>query len=280
MLPEPDSTNVEAYPLSLLGERIASNIAAITFCCRENDYPIRSAQNLQSESLLPPQAPEALRAKQVELLDLALELQFLATDPAQYIQRQAAQNHQFYCLRWLFHFQIPIFVPLEAPISYVELASKAGVPQRQLISIARMAILINFFYEPEPGKLAHNWNSIAFAQSTNLSELGRFLTDVSAPMATKMVEATEKWGETDDITHTAYNIVNETDFSIFKHLATVPELREQYATYMKNQAASEALSLRHLVVGFDWASLEDATVIDVSSRKHRYSVSSHYANVY
>lgn len=264
MLSDSNSTNGEGTPLQQIGERIASNIAAITSFCNDNNYPIRSAQSSQSDSLLPPDAPAALKEKQIELLDLALELQYLATNPAQYIQRQAAQNHQFYCLRWIFHFRIPKFVPVEGPISYTDLAAEAGVPLGQLKSIARMAVLINFFHEPGPGMLAHNWNSISFARSDSLSELGRFLTDVSAPMATKMVEATEKWGDTNDISHTAYNIVNNTDLNIFKHIATVPELREEYATYMKNQAASEALSLRHLIDGFDWASLEDAAIVDVS----------------
>lgn len=137
------------------------------------------------------------------------------------------------------------------------------MPASQLTSIARMAILINFFREPEPGNLAHNWVSAGFVETPSLSELGQFLTSLSAPLATKMVEATEQWGATEAINETAYNIANNTDLVIFKHIASVPELREDYARYMKNQASTEGISLSHLVRGFDWASLGAATVADV-----------------
>ncbi|KAF2867548.1 sterigmatocystin 8-O-methyltransferase [Massariosphaeria phaeospora] len=257
------SDQTQAALLSSIVERIASNSAAITSFLKQNDSPPELTNKSNPfDVLVPPNAPEEIRTKQEELLNLALELQTIATDPYQFLQRQAAQNNQFYCLRWIFHFNIHANVPQNSAITYACLASQTGVPERQLTSIARMAILAGFFSEPEPGKLAHNRLSAAFAVPS-LSDLGSFLTNVSAPMPTKMVEATEKWGGSQSKAHTAYNVVNDTELPIFEHTAGIPELREQYAQYMKNQAATEGLSPMHLVRGFDWASLGDVTVIDV-----------------
>jgi 6-hydroxytryprostatin B O-methyltransferase len=40
-------------------------------------------------------------------------------------------------------------------------------------------------------------------------------------------------------------------------------MTKQFAGYMKNVTASSATSLKHLLSGYDWASLKDATVVDV-----------------
>jgi hypothetical protein len=81
-----------ASTLSALAERIAANTAAITSFCEINGYPSRSLRDRQSPpSLLPSDAPEEIRVKQQELLDLALELQLLTTDVNQYMARQIAQ---------------------------------------------------------------------------------------------------------------------------------------------------------------------------------------------
>lgn len=126
-----------------------------------------------------------------------------------------------------------------------------------------MSMLHNFLREPSPGRLAHSATSALFASDPNLLDWALFVTSASAPMATKMVEATEKWGSTTSKNHTAYNIANGTDLPIFDHIATSPELRRQYAGYMKNVTRSEGVNIQHLVHGFDWASLGDATVVDV-----------------
>ncbi|KAL1979270.1 hypothetical protein VTN96DRAFT_6326 [Rasamsonia emersonii] len=249
--------------LETLAARIAANAEAISAFNAQHRHPNRSFDRDAPTTLLPPGAPQDLRVKQQELIDAASELQLLATDVNEYLVRQAVNNNQFYCLRWLFHFRIPTLVPLDRPIAYSELAAAAKVPDYQLKSIARMAILIDFFTEPEPGLLAHSSTSAAFATTPSLLEWGYFLTSISAPMTTRMVEATERWGATDAKNHTAYNIAHDTDLPIFQHVASSPELSKQYASYMKNQTMSEGNSMQHVVNGFDWASLGEATVVDV-----------------
>lgn len=89
------------------------------------------------------------------------------------------------------------------------------------------------------------------------------MTNMSAPTAAKMVEATETWGITDARNETAYNITMATDLPFFDHISTSPELNKQFAGYMKTVIASEGISTKHLIRGFDWAALGEATVVDV-----------------
>lgn len=100
------------------------------------------------------------------------------------------QNNQLACLRWLCHFQIPQIIPLDDTISYHDIAIAANIPESDLRSIARIAMLINFLREPIQGQVGHSNSSASFVRSPILMELAKCFTNRSAPMATKMVEST------------------------------------------------------------------------------------------
>ena len=92
-----------------------------------------------------------------------------------------------------------------------------------------------------------------------------FMTSESAMTAMKMVEATERYGSTVSKTETAYNISKNSNLPYFEWLKQDPQMELQFAGYMKNVTASEGLDVKHLVKGFDWASLGECTVVDVKS---------------
>ena len=174
------------------------------------------------------------------------------------------QSQQLACLRWLCHFKIPQRVPLTSSVSLPQLASAAFVPLPQLRSIARMAFTFNFLAEPIPGHIAHSGVSAAFISNPTLMDWALFMTSASAMTATKMVEATEKYGSTVSKAETAFNISKNTDLPYFDWLKQDPQMERQFAGYMKNVTASEGLNVTHLVKGFDWASLGECTVVDVT----------------
>ena len=86
------------------------------------------------------------------------------------------------------------------------------------------------------------------------------------PMAAAFVDATEKYGETAKKNETAFNIATQAKSSFFEYFAQSPERADQFAGYMKSVQTSYGTSLKHLLTGFDWGSLGDATVVDVGLR--------------
>jgi 6-hydroxytryprostatin B O-methyltransferase len=154
-------------------------------------------------------------------------------------------------------------VPHEGTISYPDLAAAAHVPLHQLKSITRMAITGSFLQEPVLNQVAHNKTSARFVSNPSLCDWALFLAEDSAPMAPKLVEATQRWGETTKKTETAFNLSLHTDLSFFDYLSSSPEFTQRFSGYMKNVAKGEATSIKHLVQGYDWASLGNATVVDV-----------------
>lgn len=139
----------------------------------------------------------------------------------------------------------------------------AGVPENQLRSIARMAMTGNFLSEPTPGQLAHNATSGIFVTNPSINGWALFMAENSCPGALAIVRATEKYGLTDKKNETAFNVLRNTDLPFFDYIGQSPERGAQFAAYMKNVLASEGTKVEHLVKGFDWAGLGEATVVDV-----------------
>lgn len=140
----------------------------------------------------------------------------------------------------------------------------AGVPENQLKSIARMAMTGNFLSEPVPGQVAHNATSGIFVTNPSINGWALFMAENSCPGALAMVGSTEKYGVTDKKNETAFNVARDTDLPFFDYIGQHPEQGKQFASYMKNVLASEGTKVDHLVKGFAWASLGEATVVDVS----------------
>ena len=152
-------------------------------------------------------------------------------------------------------------IPANGSIAYSKLAKAANVPEHQLRSVVRMAITSNFLSESTPDCVAHNHISELFVESHGWLQ---FMTRFSWPSALTMADATQKWGGSGEKTHTSFNIAMNTDVSFFKYFAETSDLSNQFSAYMKSIHSSYGTSLKHLVSGFDWASVGNGTVVDVS----------------
>ncbi|KAL3420845.1 hypothetical protein PVAG01_07290 [Phlyctema vagabunda] len=210
-------------------------------------------------------APKAVLAARRTLIDAALKVQQLVTEPAEYIPNLQIHYQHLTCIRWLCHFNVLACIPLHNSVPYFNLASISGVPESQLRSVARMAMTSNFLSESKPGEVAHNAVSRTFVTNSALVDWALFVTQSSMPAAAKFVEATEKWGSMSKKNETAVNIAMDTNLPLFDFISQSPEMTQQFIAYMKNVQTSEGTHIRHLVAGYNWASLKDSIVVDVSN---------------
>ncbi|RLL99998.1 hypothetical protein CFD26_103996 [Aspergillus turcosus] len=97
-------------------------------------------------------------------------------------------------------------VPLEGSISYAELAVLADVPERALKNITRMATTNGLFIQMPPGHVSHLATSALLQTNSGFHNWAAFNCDISPPTAMAMVDVHEKWPDTLDTAHTAYNI--------------------------------------------------------------------------
>ncbi|KAF7517119.1 hypothetical protein G7054_g13912 [Neopestalotiopsis clavispora] len=289
-------------PLQALAARITTHadaLAAATRGLAQASHSLKPSLD-GPNNLLPEDAPVTAQAEQLALRDALAEAQILVTDATEFVHELAIGNNQFACVRWLCHFNIPLLLPLPVETqmetagtpmhtigatsrqpcyptkSYASVAKAAGVPEHQLRSIARMAMLKGFLSEPESDYVCHSPLSAAMAAKPQLLEWTQFVTSSSAPMVTAMVEATERWGEDRAAHRTAYAVAWATDLTVFGHVAADPDRQARWASYMRAMTQSEGMKLSHLVEGWrsGWhdKAASSAVVVDVGGSAGHVSI--------
>lgn len=158
-------------------------------------------------------------------------------------------------LWWMSHFKIFELVPLEGKISYKELASKAGVSELRLKTLARMGMANRLFTEPEPGFIAHSATSAALVTNTRFSDQRVWMTSIIAPVIASMVTAHERWPDStapnNAAFNAAFNTAFNTDLRMYEYIAKQPDVYKLFGRVMDAIATSPKSDLKHLVSGFD-----------------------------
>lgn len=127
-----------------------------------------------------------------------------------------------------------------------------------------MAMTNGLFVESPAHHISHSATSALLQTNAGFHDWAVFNSDISAPTALAMVDVHEKWSHSLDATHTAYNVAFNTDMPFFKHLAQQQERHRQFAGYMRAVTTSQGTHLKQLVEGWDWATLGQGVVVDVS----------------
>ena len=128
-----------------------------------------------------------------------------------------------------------------------------------------MAMTSGFLAETPEGYLSHNALSSAIIEDRHLSHWLYYSVKHTVPLMGCLIPAVEKWGDSKQSNHTAYNIMGDTDLPFFEFLKSRPDLSAEFDAYMESQAVMHSgTRIDHLLQGFDWAVLEEAVVVDVS----------------
>ncbi|CAG8212627.1 unnamed protein product [Penicillium salamii] len=249
--------------LNELAGSILTNAQLVSTYLRSEGHPVPSFGRDSAPKAVPASAPGEVQAAREALLDASMKMFQLASGPSEYLPNLAVHYQYLSCLHWLIHFGIFARVPLTGSISYSTLAADAGVPERTLKTVARMAMTSHVLHEPQPGSIAHSATSAQFVTNPSMNDWAEFMCQASVPAALNLVNATERWPISQARTETAYNVAFDTELPFFDHLATLPDRTRQFAGYMKNVTSSEGTKLDHLLSGFDWSGLGSAQIVDV-----------------
>ena len=176
------------------------------------------------------------------------------------------------------HFGMADTIPLDEHVPFDAVARKAGLSTDLVQRLLRHIMKNNLVHEPQPGYVGHtSLSSILVRQLTSKAWVLHSLEDV--PTA-KVIQAMEKWGDSMDINKTASQLQ-------FDYLAA--NLAGTWWSVMNNdgegdkkgywmQRFGEGISwvsggtsnkYSYLLQGFDWGSLGQTTVVDVSVVSYR-----------
>lgn len=173
------------------------------------------------------------------------------------------KNQMLACLHWLGEFQILAFIPHQGSIALGDIAELASVPENQLRRIVRMMTAAGFLQEPQPGQVEHTALSAPFGNRPSYHDALMFLTSSAAPAAMQMVPVTQRWRHQQLLLQGIACHSNDLPLAAsIRQQAATP--RRQWPSYLRYALRDQDSSLASIFNSFDWASLGDATVVDVS----------------
>lgn len=154
-------------------------------------------------------------------------------------------------------------VPLNFSISYADLASQLGLDETQLKQFLHQLMHIHVFCEID-GKVAHTAASKHLLNNRQ-GAMNAWISEDVLQMVAKQVGALERWGHgSQDLNKTAFNYAFDTDKYLYGYFEENQGIRERFSNTMAWAATSDAMSHRHVLAGYDWASLGEGTIVDVA----------------
>ncbi|PCH05686.1 O-methyltransferase, family 2 [Penicillium occitanis (nom. inval.)] len=250
-----------ANPIIDLAAQISNAAKAIADFMASNGHPQPSFDVDAPQSF--PSAPKDILDARQQLLDASQTIRELLLGPAEYLRWFSCGHHDMSSLRWIYHFKIAEAVPLDRPISYAQLAKERSVDEDLLKRILRHAMTNRIFYEPESGLVAHTCVSALLVRSKSLNDWIGYTLEETYPSSAKLVEVHEKHGNSQKPSESAYSIAFNTDEPLFVHLTKFPDRERRFANTMIEMTSTEGYSVHHLVDGYKWEDIGNATVVDV-----------------
>ncbi|KAI1493818.1 O-methyltransferase family protein [Biscogniauxia mediterranea] len=214
---------------------------------------------------LPRDAPLEVHRARRNVLAAVARVQTLLAEPADFIQQLASQNQLLACLRWLGEFQVLACIPLSGSVPLRDVAELAGVPEHQLCRIVRMTATAGFLQEPQPGYIAHTALSAPFVTKLFYLDAAMFLAETAAPTALQMASATQRSGNSEFSTESAYNTAFNTPQSFAAACKQRTKLQRQWAAYRRCAGEGDS-GVVELLSRLDWRSLGSACIVDVGAQ--------------
>ncbi|KAF2640550.1 S-adenosyl-L-methionine-dependent methyltransferase [Massarina eburnea CBS 473.64] len=175
--------------------------------------------------------------------------------------------HTITVMRILYTFNIPKHVPLDAAISFADVAQSCGLEESRLTRILRYLILNHIFEEPEPGKIAHSAISkfLLSNDAVGMDFIGHMLEE-ALPSAIGQTDCLKNPPlHSSPVLDCGFAVaVGHSKSSYFDVMAQEPERTKRFGRAMTHMTSSGGHnSIERVLTSYDWAGLGHAKVVDV-----------------
>ena len=162
----------------------------------------------------------------------------------------------------LTRFQIASFVPVDGQATYEEISEASGINVVNLRRIMRYAMTNYIFREPVAGVVVHTASSQLMAEDELTKNALVTMSSEGFGAAAKTAEAMSLHPNSDEPALSGWGLANEAVYPLYEELARHhPERALAVADSM--DAYNSWIPIEPLLDNYDWASLGQATVVDV-----------------
>ena len=131
--------------------------------------------------------------------------------------------------------------------------------------LLRHAMANRMFAQSSPNQVRHTAASRLMVTDPDFFDAVGMQTSDLGPTSMSFFDALSKYGESGEPNETAFSLANGSDLGIFQILGQNPERARRFGAGMRFYTKDEGWHLKHLVAGFNWASVDypGAKVMDM-----------------
>ncbi|KID62536.1 O-methyltransferase PaMT [Metarhizium brunneum] len=250
------SDNTSVSRLTQLAASILNSVSRLEATLSMQACPLPSFDQ-DAPTLLP---KDAIGIRD-SIIDCAAEIQDLLLGPFDMLYMHGSVNSSV-SLQAISRFKIAELVPLGGRTTFASIAQEIGLGERTVRRLLRHATTMRVFHEPEPGVLVHTKASKLLRDPVANAWL-LCGTEEMWTASVKMVEALEKWPESQEPNHTGFALSNNTGESIYEVLKQNPQRAARFGNNMKAFMEMQEFNSTHVVNNYDWKSLGQVRIVDV-----------------
>ena len=209
-------------------------------------------------------------AARIQVIAAANELSDLLKGPAELIRHDWTEHAS---LRLILRLNIPSLVPVGSEVSFLDIASKTGLPELDIRRILRHAMCRHIFVEPRKDYVAHTAISRLLAEDDHQRAIASTIANVMEPSLVHTTDTMEKYPGSEEITGTGFShaMNREKSKSMWETFTENPEMGRQFGVFISEKASNDSL-----LTGVDWKGVvvdiggsHGSAMIDVlNSKKH------------
>lgn len=154
-------------------------------------------------------------------------------------------------------------MPLQGDISYTDIASAAGVDEKDLRRLLRHAMTNRIFREPRDGYVSHTAASRVLLDDAQMNDWVGLCTAEFFQAASQTINAMVLYPGSQEPRHTGYSLAHAPETSMFVVLGSDPNRAVRFGNAMASLTGGEGYEVSHIVDNYPWADLGKATVVDV-----------------
>ena len=164
----------------------------------------------------------------------------------------------------IYHFDFLHAIPLKGGAKYQDISAQVGLSEVQVKAIVRQSALNRVLREDGPEYVVHTASSALLLRNRAMMDWYGHCVEEMFPASARIAEALEKYQGSTAPQDSAFSLAFNTTEPIYKFLEQQPDRQARFFGAMEGVGKDPGHSLEHIVKGYPWTELEEATVVDAS----------------
>ena len=171
------------------------------------------------------------------------------------------QANEVLCLQAIHRYKIALSFGIHEQPSFETVSARCGLNVEDLRRTLRYAMTDHIFCEPRPGIIAHTAASQTIAENPLIQDYVGNVCEVRFPASARTVDALQKYGKSQDASHSGFSLCNNTARGLYDELSHNPKLARQWNGAMS--ALALQIDFNFILGSFPWTSYTDTTILDI-----------------